>query len=464
MVTVPQNWFVLALIICVICNVMFVLWLVTTHNPTKKKKQTFTLAHAPDTPYNHDVHVVVYLYRSNPIFTAQMLYRCFRSAFFPSHVHVHVQQELTQKDGYLNDVYDELKKIKFMEPYMHHVHIMNENHTESSGPLIGVLSILENSVSLRAERPNDVVVILPPFYHVKNGLVSKKSGLYSSHFTRGWDDALSWAFFSNPDAVFSGKLPQSSMDGSTSLKDYIQETSHDLNEGVPQSVVQSMMKHQSNFTIACNYFKNPAINQNSCFNTAKTETPVSKVRYTKTTFALPQIMVHNDFIASSYASMQKIMRCARRQCSKQARPVPFYGFTVLFSDIILNAGLMVYTMNHIPVSVIIDHRLSSQYIMESASKGILTRIKNFRPINWKLLHKQVEDSDDVVVFESTSRSQLIPLTKKFQQVGGMSAENLSLDAFLGISSMDTNRTIVSKYGSWEKYDQLKRVMQVNRTS
>lgn len=464
MIDIPVKWFILMIIVCVLCNIMFVVWNVTSvHVQQPMVNHTppvYTIARAPRLAYNHRIHVVVHIHRSSPRITADMIYRCFRSAFFPSHIHAHVLQELTPSDGHRADVYDLLRKREFMEPYLHNVHLWNENYKESSGPLVGMLSILENSVMPRAQCADDVVVTMPPFYHSYNTTVSKR-GIYAPHFSRGWDDTLSWGFVDIPSAALSGKLPQSSLNGNTKLREYVYNTTHSLDEGVPTSTIHDLLMYQSNFTVASNYYKNAAPNQNNCYNMAKTDTPVSKVRYTQHSSALPQILVHNDWFTTNVDNIQKIVRCARRECAAQVKPIPYYAHNLLFSNLIYQAGIRLYTMNHLPVAVVIDHRLSSQQESDEGVDKTTQIIKNFRPVDWKLMHKHTDGSTDntrdVIVYETSDRLQLIPLTNNFQLVSGIAPDNLTVDAFLGVSKYDTSHTIQAKFQSYEEYDRLKRI-------
>lgn len=466
------------------------------------------------------VHVILHNYRGNSDVVARQIFSAFEAAQYPKLVHVHMFQELTGYDTVMTtgaafqkrqdpyQIYCDTYAAQHgwdasANPVAQNIHVVNENPSKSTGTLMSLLTLVQESVSPHG-RPNDILVTAQPFYDLPGTLC-----IYPLTFATGYDTVLRTAPHMMRGVVYSGRVPRTSCSAQESVGAPSSTTSP-----TPTSVMQAFsdqlfvpfLKSKSNpeflgktthFTCtakACrNLYNdqsgfvafatedrvvNPTVRQSTVSDvpfsvfqlyrdfyaphTAKKWSAITKNKTQISTICapVPVVGIHPDMTVSTVGTWIDAVRYAHGKARRWIIPGPMYIQSLLWSNLFFGVATL-YSMNHLPIAAVFDNDAGANTVVDPLT---LDNTSTFRPRKWKVVTQTVDNDGDhpnqTVQVKMDDASDVINLDSNFSSYAGVFTDNVTMDGFLGITGTDTASVLIHKFGSTEELERQRRMVSV----
>jgi hypothetical protein len=448
------------------------------------------------------IHIGIHAYRCASLSIAQTIFGAFEAAKYPSFVHVHIYQELASQETQI-DAYEMYRKHYLDQhthkmDYLQNIHVKNANAVDSAGPLVGFMLLAKDMILPSMASPMDQCVFVRPFYESTG-----TNHVYGVTFVQDYDQALRSHDMANgvysmrlcrtvesSDAVLSQLEAQASKStiGGIIMQNVamplLKTTLHGIN--LPHVNVctldtwNTLIEKQAGFTAWSTLdrcMKLPSVYARTK-KSAKVPVPFAIFRKFNDTrevrdvhgelqkdanihkHVLPTSAVHEDIMVLNIQTLNVIMQKALSS-EKYIKAIPYHAYTLMISNLV---GTRLFTMNHIPVAIIADHERGS-YAKSAPSSVSIKNTMAYRPVNWKRVprirkvrrnkkarqHPNQQPIIDLV--PCNDFNILLPLDHMFMNYAQIKSDNITIDAFLGITSTDTpqppTQTLLVKFGSPE---------------
>ncbi len=439
------------------------------------------------------VHIGIHAYRCDPLPIAQTIFGAFEAAEFPNSIHIHIYQELNSQD-YALDAFATYKKYymdkhKHTMNYLDNLHVKNANASDSGGPLIGFLILAKDLILNSNYTTNDQCLFLRPFYET-----STSTSIYGITFVQQFDTQL--RTFDALDMVYSTKFPRTSMTSDDVLHKVQTQAKNASIAGLLLSNVaiplmknkmhgvnlvndnvctldswESMIEKQAGFT-AWSTMDRCMVPPSVFARTKKS----SKVPVPFTIFRtfvhsreipdkheipknlhqhiLPVSGIYDDMQFMNIETLRRLVAKALRH-PEYVKAIPYHAYTLVLSNLI---GPTIYSANHLAVGVVADHAQNVQNQIQSIKETMA-----YRPLNWKRVPrlrktKNKKKTPIVDLVPCSDFERILPMDSTFKQYSSICAKNITIDAFLGITSKDFQDSVLVKYGMLENFARRRRML------
>lgn len=464
-----------------LCVLIYLIYTKITKKSTKSTQKSQTQP-TPITLKKQNqpcIRVGIHAYRCNPHPIAQTIFGLFEAASDPSRIHVYIYQELqvsdTKIDGF--ELYRKSYYPSHSSPspmFLDQIHVRNRNANQSSGPLIGFLTIARDMAQSAQSR--DICMFIRPFYNS-----NQTSELFGLSFVQKYDEYM---FSSNSyiqdNRIFTTKLPQTRLQQENHQ---IQET-NSLAGSILNSVAlpfikskmsnldqinsnvtslktwKTLQQFQSGITAWTSQDKDHSVSSKNTNIIYSTFLYFKDLQTTpRFESILPVNALYEDIQVMNSSILMKILQKAERNLH-MVKSIPYYAYSLVLSDLCYLPQIGFDSLNHVPIACIMDH------IQGNSTTKCLTTIQamdTFRPLYWKKIprirvnRKTKKKQTDMV--PCSDMNKLLPLQPSFQQYAcNIQTTNLSGDAFLGKTNKDSQEALTIKYGSLQNLTRLQRVL------
>lgn len=448
------------------------------------------------------IHVLIHLYRASPDIVAKTMFAAFEGAKFPGFVHVHLFQELCVKDGYPKDAFDLYKRHyaglhswnTAVQNMFNNIHVVNENPSQSAGRVVSWLTLTQESV-LPIMQSNDIIVIPQSFYDAPG-----TDHLFPVTFSNHYDQTLRHGQIQS-NTIYSGRLPRTSLSASSAAQ--VTTLTSSLTHAIGNNLIIPFFKSKEHHkylecktTGVCSKSSGTALYLDQCGFTSFTTSDrvhASGVRHTTSsdvpftlyqmmrdfyapstqsdtknwasfskqyenelTQPLPIVGVHEDIIVCDGQTWSKLVHFSHASGRHFLVPGPEYTQSLMLSNLIYSAGMFMETMNHLPVAVVFDHLTGTA---ATSDRPALNRVKQFEPHNWLVEMQQLNElCTTLTPVELSDPCDRIKLHSQYEWYAGVSPDNVTENAFLGITGHDTPAVLTRKFSSMTEVERQKRML------
>lgn len=437
-----------------------------------------------------NVHVCIHAFRCDPLPVAQTIFGALEAAQFPQFVHIHIYQELNSQDVGIDafEIYRQsyMPKHTFDQDLTKNIHVKNANASDSAGPMAGFLILSKELVLTCNYTPMDQCIFVRPFYETHG-----TSCIYGATFVHEYDQVIRHADLSGN--VYSTKLCRTSKSSDDLLHKIGAESKQQksISGLLLANVAIPLMKNKMHsLTLlndnVCTYESWKYMIEKQAGFTAWTSmdrcmAPPSIFNRTKKTAKVPvpfttfRTYAHTREVRDVQAALEprphlymevvpmsgvcediQIMNIQTLEGLVQkaldnpifVKAIPYHAWALMLSNLV---GSRIYSGNHLPVAVIADHVRTNRQGTDT-----LKYTMQFRPLHWKRVprvRKQTKrqakkNKPPVIDLVATNDwSRILMLHEDFLQDALVASDNLTMDAFLGICTRDTDTTLRLKYGN-----------------
>lgn len=494
----PTFWsdtsiFIKLLFVGLVCVVIFLLirmfW-----KPNKPEFTSLRKAHVSGISVPL-VHIAIHAYKCDPVPVAQTIFGAFEAAEVPSSIHIHIYQELNSHE-FAMDAYETYRKYYLDKhahkmDYLQHIHVKNANATDSGGPLIGFLILAKDLILNSNYTVHDTCLFLRSFYETQ-----ASTSIYGVTFVQHFDAQLRQQNIQ--DFVYSTKFPRTSMASDDMLHSIQAQAKHASVTGLLLSNVaiplmknkmhgvnlvhdnvctkdswQSMLDKQSGFTAWMTMDRCMAAPSIFARTKKSSKVPVpftifrtfahtQQVRDTQDQVkvdglhrhVLPISGVHDDMQVMNVETLRRLVAKALRHV-EYVKAIPYHAYTLVLSNLI---GPNMFSANHLAVGILADHSQNVHSGVQSIKHTMA-----YRPLNWKRvprLRKQTRKNKKPILdlVPCNDFERILPLSPGFKRYAAICAKNITVDAFLGVTTKDNQSSLLVKFGMPENLARRRRML------
>lgn len=453
--------------------------------PNTQLRQTYS---------SSQVHLGIHIYRCDAEPVAQTIFGAFEAAAHPESVHVHLYQELNSQET-LVDAFT-LYRTRYLDRhsrkfnYLSHIHVKNANAADSAGPLVGFLLVAKELMLKVSHTPADRCVFVRPFYETPTS-----SNIFGVTFVQNYDETLRSVPPTN--RIFTTSLRRTSLASDDVLHRAQTEAKHQsiaglllsnvaipllknkmhnvelLNTNVCTAKSWAALSDQAGFTAwstldRCTVPPGIFARTKPSANVPVPFTIFRTFKHTRNTGdssdqshaedadneVIPVTGVCEDLIVMDLVVLSQVLKKIASN-PELVKAVPYHAYTLMLTNLL---GPNLWSANHLPLAIVADHQINTNYDGKQSIRATMA----FRPHHWKRIprirktRKKKKPIIDLVPCSDFNR--ILPLTLATSKDAKIASDNITTDAFLGITQRDTAATLGIKFGPPENLARRRRML------
>ena len=205
---------------------------------------------------------------------------------------------------------------------------------------------------------------------------------------------------------------------------------------------------------------------------------------------LPMVGLHEDLQVMDGGMLQRVITRAGNYSAQLVRAVPYHAYTLVLSNLCYMDNIGFYSMNHVPFGVVLDHETGLSPNSTPSPKSI-QHVLAFRPKYWRMLPrkrqtrksqtqrngnngnngnngkrktnlKRKEREEIVDMVPAKDIKKVLPISVQFSWYANrLTADQISVDTFLGITAVDIRSTLGMKFGTPENLSRRRRMLGID---